>query len=338
MTGELWRSAFSFGKELSYGGKAAATRRMYFRPADSRFTKERAPRVHRFATTTRDNVRALTLGPNVVGGPLVLPLSASELVELLLMTIQGDAAPAEIEAGVAYKWTFAPNANALQSATVEWNDGARAWVATGVLGNSLRIAGNVREETIVTVDTFGQDLELQAMTGGLNHGVPDFIEGWETKLFVDAFGGVPGTTPVTDALLSWDVLISNNLGRKYYANNTKDLGDISVGELQVEATFLLEGKATATASALSDWNAATYKMIRLDFGNNATLGAGANKKFVTVDLPGAWSAIDLGGTDEGTRVYELRYQYIYDPAAGNAFGVEIAAQNGRNGAAAWANR
>jgi hypothetical protein len=61
------------------------------------------------------------------------------------------------------------------------------------------------------------------------------------------------------------------------------------------------------------------------------LGSGADKKFVTVDLPGAWNAVDLGQVDEQTRVYELGLQYVYDPT--NAFGLQIRAQNART--AAW---
>jgi len=52
---------------------------------------------------------------------------------------------------------------------------------------------------------------------------------------------------------------------------------------------------------------------------------------VTIDLPGAWDGVDLGGTDKGTRVYEMSLQYIYDPT--NAYGLQIRCQNARE--TAW---
>jgi hypothetical protein len=54
---------------------------------------------------------------------------------------------------------------------------------------------------------------------------------------------------------------------------------------------------------------------------------GSDYEFVTVDIPGAWEAVDLGQTDENTRAYELSMQYVYDPT--NAFGVQVRAQNER---------
>jgi hypothetical protein len=67
-------------------------------------------------------------------------------------------------------------------------------------------------------------------------------------------------------------------------------------------------------------------LVRVEFGQNEVI-SGADKKFVTVDIPGAWEAVDLGGTDEGTRAYEMSLQYIYDTT--NLFGLQIRAQNAR---------
>jgi hypothetical protein len=53
---------------------------------------------------------------------------------------------------------------------------------------------------------------------------------------------------------------------------------------------------------------------------------------VAIDIPGAWSAYNLGGTDGNSRVYELRLSYVYDPT--NAFGLQVTAMNART--AAWA--
>ena len=129
MSGELWRSYFQIAKETTPGTTVAATRRMYFDIDGSRLSRDRDARAHRFATGSRDNVRAFTLGPTVVGGTLKMPLSASELVELLLMTLAGGVTPADSDP--VFLWTFTPG-NTLDPATLEWYDGARAWEAVTV--------------------------------------------------------------------------------------------------------------------------------------------------------------------------------------------------------------
>ena len=327
MAGELWRQTFQIGKETTPGTAVAATRKMYFNVDDSRLSREREPRPKKFATQSRDNVRAMTLGSEVVGGTVSLPLSSSEIIELLLMALRGGVTG--VQQTAAYLWTFTPG-ETLDSATLEWYDGARGWQMAGAYVNKLQIAGSVNDETKITAELFGMTMNQQSITAGLSDRTPDFIEGWETKLFVDDFGATPGTTQVTGTLKNWDVSIENNLSRKYFAENTQSAGAIIIGELSVKAKFTIEASPAFALTEFNNWDGETKRLVRLDFGNNDVI-SGTEKKFVTVDLPGAWDAYDLGGTDEGTRTYELGLQYIYDPT--NAFGLQIRCQNDRS--AAW---
>lgn len=329
MAGELWRQYWQIGVETTPGTNVAATRRMYFGP-DSRLSREREPRPHRFATASRDNVRAFTLGPVQVGGTLQLPLSAYEIIELLLMTIDGSVTPTG--AGVTQLWTFTPG-NSLKSATVEWTDGANAWEAGGCYGDTLTIKGNANGEAMVEAEIFGMNLSSTTMTGGLTEATPDFIEGWETKLYIDAFEGTPGSTQVTGTLLNWEISIENGLARKYFAANTENAGAITISELTVSARLTFEASAAQSDTEFTNWDAATKRLVRLMFGDNDIVD-GSDTAYVAVDLPGAWSAFDLGGSDENTRAYELTLQYVYDPT--NAFGLQILAQNDRT--AAWVDR
>lgn len=431
MAGELWRQVFQVGKETTPGTGVAATRRMYFSP-DSKLSRERAARPHKFATASRDNVRAFTLGPEVVGGTLKMPLSANEIVEFLLMAIAGDVSPTG--AGAAKLWTFTPGTS-LNAATVEWDDGARVWEGRGVHGGKLVIEGNVKEGIMASLDVFGRSLVASSLTGALTERTPDVIEGWETKIYIDAFGGTPGSTNVPGTLINWSIELDNMLGRKHFADNTLVAGGISIGELGIKVKLTFEASPAAALTEFNNWDVVTERIVRLEFGNNEniavneiqtltitgtptggdftityagqttaaiafdadaaavqsalealsnigvgdvactggdlpgtavvitfggalantdvalmtvddagltggsspeativqTLAGGNRKAFVTVDLPGAWDAFDLGGEDEGTRTYELSQQYIYDPA--NAFGLQIRAQNTRS--AAW---
>lgn len=328
MSGELWRSQFQIGKETTAGIGVPATRKMYLDTDGSMLKREREARPRKFAVGSRDNVRELTLGNTQVSGSAKMPLSASEIIELLLMTIKSGVTPTG--AGVTKLWTFTPG-EALDPATMEWHDGARAWEANGVFGNKLSIDGSVDGSNDVTIDLFGMALETASLTGGLSERTPDFIEGWEAKLYIDAFGGTPGTTEIAGTLINWKIEIENGLDRKYFAGNTLNAGAIPIGELMVKASLTFEASPAVAATEFANWDAATKRLVRLEFGQNEVID-GSDKKFVTVDIPGAWDAFDLGGSDKGTRTYELSLQYVYDPT--NAFGVQIRAQNAR--AMAWA--
>lgn len=327
MAGELWRSYFQIGKETTPGAGVAATRKMYFDKDNSSFTKEQAPRPYKISTGTRDNVRAFTLGNAVVGGSVAMPLSASEIIELLLMTVKGGVTPTG--AGTAKLWTFIPG-ETLEPATVEWLDGARPWEVNGVYGNTLKIEGSVEGEATVTSDLFGLSLAATTMTPALTDRTPDFIEGWETSIYIDALGGTPGSTQVSNTIINWSIELGNGLERKYFAQNTKDAGAITIGELEIKAKLLLEAAASPALTEFDNWNAATERLVRFEFGENEVID-GSDKKFITVDMPGAWDAVSLGSTDKNTRAYELSLQYVYDLT--NAYGLQIRAQNARS--AAW---
>jgi hypothetical protein len=324
MAGELWRPRFQFGEETTAGTRVAATRIMYFSP-DSRLTYEQQPRAHKFATASRDNTRAFTIGHSTVGGNLKMPLSASEIIELLLMGIKGNVSPTTPGGTTPRLWTFTPGTS-LDPVTIEWDDGANVWEAGGCFANKLKFTGAANAEAMLDAEIFGLNYASSSLTGSLAEAVPDFIEGWETKLFIDAFGGTPGSTQVTGFLINWDVEIDNQMNRKYFAANTKDAGAVVIGELVVKAKLTFEASAAQADTEFTNWGAATKRLIRLDFGNNEQI-EGAYNKFVTIDIPGAWELFDLGGTDAGTRVYELSLDYVYDPT--NAFGLQIRCQNAR---------
>lgn len=328
MSGELFRSTFQLGLENPAGTPVAATRKMYFNTDGSNLSGTREPRIHRFATGNRATARAYTQGPQEAGGTVVLPLSASEIIELLLIGIKGGVTP--VGAGVPKVWTFAPDTTALGTATVEWNDGARGLQLAGCRANTLKIAGSANGENVVTAELFGTDLTVEAITGGLPDRVPDFIEGWESKCYIDALGGTPGGTVKSDLLINWDVTFNNNLGRKKWANNTSYYDDIIVGEIGIEASLLIEAAAAQSATEYANWIAETLRLVRLEFGQNDVI-SGGDKKYVILDIPGAWTAFDLGQTDAGTRAYQLSLSGIYDVV--NDFGLQVKCQNAR--AAAW---
>jgi hypothetical protein len=245
MSGEIWRRVFQAAKETTYGVPVAATRKMYFEPS-SNLTRDRSVNRIKASTGTRDQVVDAKARSVVAGGQVVMPLGAAEIVEVLLMGIKGGVAPTTTLG--ASTWVFTPG-NSLDSATLEWYDGYRAWQGAGMLANQLRIARSAGENSDVTLtaDLFGKDVVVMGggLTGSLTDRVPEEIEGWETAIYIDNFGATPGTTLVSNTLISADLTIANNMGRKYFGDNTIATGQVTTGEIEITGQFTFEANAGA---------------------------------------------------------------------------------------------
>jgi hypothetical protein len=268
--GEIWRQRIQVGKETTPGSAVAATRLVYLDNASIKFTKTREPRYHRFATGTRDNVRAYTSGPVAAGGEAKLPVSGDELLEWLLVGLQGSVTPTTPSGATnARLWTFKPSTT-LDSMTIERDDGSgNLSRLSGTRADQIHIAGGVAAANEATITFFAQDREdgwAGPLTGALPQRDPTFLEGWQTRMWLTSFGATPQSVLVPwGVLINWDIRIQNQLGRKYTAMNTKAASAITFGELAVEGTLLLEGNAATTVQELAYWNADTKRLVTLEF-------------------------------------------------------------------------
>ena len=320
MAGELWRGYVQVGKEVTAGTAVAATRRVYLE--DPQMKREREARQHKFSVGRRDNTLNQTLGPEMVMFSGKQPLSADELIELLLSTVNGGVTPSG--AG-PYVWTFAPG-TALDSHTIEWYDGARGWDGAGIVGNKLKISGSVNDRIMVDYEGMGLSMVQASPTAALPDRVPTIIEGWETQLYIDAFGGTAGTTAVNGTLVNWEVELTNSLEHEFFAQNDISAGVITLGEIEVTAKLTFRADPAVALTEFNNWDAETKRLIQLEFGQNEVI-SGPDNLYVKVNLPGAWSAVNLGGSNQNSRMYELSMNYVYDTT--NAYGLQIICQNGR---------
>jgi hypothetical protein len=260
------------------------------------------------------------------------------------------------------------------------------------------------------------------------------MEGWQTRLYMDAFGAVPGTTQIPGLLRNWQVQMQNNLARVYTADNVLAANRVVSGMLDVTSKLTFDANPAQALTEFSNWDAATKRIIRLEFvGPNAEIEAAVNDvqtgtisgspssgamplnvlgvttagvafdatgaqaasaiqtalqaafgstytvggtgsaggpwvitfsgpgvagrtipiitngtstfdagtvgwvhttagysggRSVTVDIPGAWTAVNLGGNADQIRTYELDLQSVYDPTTLAAM-IAITCQNNR---------
>lgn len=324
MPGELWRQQLQIGKEVTPGTQVAATRKVYANNIS--MNRMREARLHAFATGTPDQDRAQTLGAVQAGGSLEMPLSADELVELALITIQGGVTPSTPGGGTTTRlWEFKPGVADLDSATIERDDGARIRSLVGARGNSMRFQGAVGGDNRVTVDLFGTDYVTDTLTPALPARTPTFIEGWETKAYIDAFGATPGTTQL-NGLLNWNIQIQRNLGRVYTANNTLAANRVAPGVIKVSGSILMDAQHADALQLVTDWDAETYRILRLEWGQNEVLEA-ALKRFVTLDIPCALTDPGFNSEDQAIRAYEVTFNGIYEATLGAM--LQLRMQNNR---------
>jgi hypothetical protein len=281
------------GKETTYGTGVAATRIVYASGAPT-LTRTRAARPRQLATGNRYNQRAFTLGPSEVGGSVVIPMSASEMLEWLAITLQGNVSattPTGATNGRLYSYTG--GGTALDSMTLQYDDGARAHRGLGVYGDSMTLAGNANGEATATFALFGVERELNALTGSLSSRVPTITEGYETLVMLDAFGATPGVNQIPSFLQAWSIVYSNGLQRKYLANNRNRMDRAVIAPMSLKATLTVEASTTQAATELAAWDATTKRLVSLRFGFNAInaiSGDTAVNEVQTLTKGGTWSA------------------------------------------------
>lgn len=319
--GALWQERVQMGRQTVVGTPVAATRIAYLETIT--LSKERTNRTHRFKTGRRDNQMAVTQGPTMVSGQVKLPVHPNELLEWLAITF--GVGVITTPGGGTLSRTHTYKVGTQDMMTLERLDGARISQGAGIRGAGMSIDGSVDGDSSATFDLYGDDISdtFTPLTPALTDRNPPFLEGWQTKFYVDALGATPGTTQVTDLLTDWSIKLQNNMARIYAAGNTQAaIGTVS-GELDLtsDLTFLAESAAAATF--LTNWAAGTPKQLRIEFIGAVAIEAAIFPR-ITIDLPGYWDNPDRNKEAFGAvRAYGAPLTYIYDSTL--AAGIVIAA-------------
>lgn len=284
MAGEIYRSTVQVGKQTSAQAAVAATRRVYVGAPS--ITRERESRPKSFATGDRQPVRAHRSGPAIVAGSIQTGVVPDELLEWL----EGTFGPASVStpsgATNARRHVYTPSDPSYM--TIEHNDGANPWQGIGMRCNGMNVSLAVSGEVSVTFPLFGLERQpLDAMTAGLPERTPPTSEGWESRFYIDALGGTPGTTRIDDVLAAADISFTNNLGRKYLASNRREASKLPAGVIGLTGSLRMEASEAQVLAEYLNWEADTYRLFRLEIGNNDVIDAGTNEvQSITVDAAG----------------------------------------------------
>lgn len=277
--GQLWSSVFQYGRETVAGVAVPASRKAYFETG-SVLTVQQAANEHRFAVGRPDNLLSVTPGPVTAAGSLSLPASASELPEIFLLGLRGGVTPVLLSGGtLAQVWTFKPGGN-LDSATIEWDDGANVWQGAGAQLNGVTITGDASGTLMVSGDIFATDVIPMpggVVTPALTDRVPDFLEGWQSRLFLGSFGSAFSALNYMPGLLrNWTINIAaNNLGRIRTADNTLATRRIVRGQFGATAQVTFDAYGAGAIAEFNNWRANTSRALGFEFvGPAAGIEAG----------------------------------------------------------------
>jgi hypothetical protein len=300
MAGELYTQSVQVGKQVSAQAAVAATRRVYVMSPS--ITRERESRPKAFATGDRMPVRAHRSGPAIVAGSIQTGCVADELLELLEATFGPAAISTPSGATNARRHVYTPGDPSY--ITVEHKDGARIWQGFGMRCNGMNVSLSVAGEVTVTFPLFGLERQpLDAMTAGLPERTPPTTEGWEARFYIENLGGTPGTTRVDDVLAAADIAFTNNLGRKWLASNRREASKLPAGVIGLTGSLRMEASEAQALTEYLNWEADTYRLFRLEIGNNDVIDAGTNEvQSITVDAAGGTFTVTstAGGSSETT--------------------------------------
>jgi hypothetical protein len=323
MSGEIWRSQAAVALQPSTTIVQPATRRVYWQDPTIMVTQPSV--VHRAAVGRRDNVFAVTSGANQASGKLAMPMSAEEILEVLSMGISASPVITTPATGVLTRLhTYKPGAT--QNATIEWFDGKRGWIGNGFSCDTIDIAGSVDADNTISATLFGADVVAGTVTGGLTERDPTFIQSWQTRLFCDPVASAPGTTEMPGTLINWAISIKNNLSRVFTASNSKAADRVIAGELDVTAKLTFDADDAGGLAEFTNWLNATSRMIRVEFQDETGFIETTLRRFVTIDIGGRWTAVDITGSAQGVRTYALDFQSIYNATAASMITIRAQAQ------------
>lgn len=247
-------------------------------------------------------------------------LDLDDVVEQLKMAVNSAITPTG--AG-PYVWTFTPG-NTLASATLEWDASGEEYEMNGCMCDSFALSGDANGDDVqLEMSGPGKQRSTTTMTSLSDHAT-NVVQGWELKLYIDALGGTPGTTELATTLIRWNIEVQNGLARKRRGDNTRYIAGLARGRRMLTGSILAEMNSS-TLTEITNQEAVTERLIRLELGNNVDAGGG--NYYMYIDVPCVLRTHTIEDDAEIT-VVSFDFTSLYDTT--NAFAYRFTVQNARS--------
>lgn len=327
--GELVLRRIQVGIETTRGTAVAATKKLYGTLVPTRAQPRRFAVEDRgmFTDKFRGNPKLIEAGFTLNHDLLFedAPLYAA-------CYLNGGAAGVGT-AGTGYVWAINPDTStdSLKTMTIEAGDDTIAWqgafatfdTSDWTLGVDEAItvatAGFVREwlpqqpsnpnntQGSSSYTAPGIPSTFTGFTGSIAERAVESVMGWQSKLFVDAAGTAPGTTPLTGRFIAATWGVHNQNKRKYFGDGSAVFSKLGRGRRQIHASITFEAIDTAQYQLFYNNNESVVRISAVGGAISATtygvtsgiMAAGAvitaiTTTALTAAIPGG-TGISVGG-------------------------------------------
>jgi hypothetical protein len=221
---------------------------------------------------------------------------------------------ASAAASTTYAWKYAaPAATAAVTPefyTIEYGEptGA-AYQLEGALVSEVRLSGSVDDGMWqAEVSFIGETIAAEAMTTGLSNRTVDVCRFADTDLYIDAWGGTLGSTPVAASLISAELRFSPGRHLKHFAGSVTP---VTYGDSRWEGEMTLVLEFNSTVKAYVDAllaPAVVQKQIRL----KTEQGTGTTIRTMQVDFAGTLvDGVKLFEDRDGNITISLKFNGTY---------------------------
>lgn len=220
--------------------------------------------------------------------------------------------------GKIWTWTFPTTTIPTpKTYTVQGGDNEGVQQMTYTFADTIKLSGASGGAWSVGAGLKGRSVEPLpgGFTGALSLPSVEEILFGKSQLYIDAVGGVIGTTLKSSTLLAATLDIKTGLMPVFTANGQLyfDFVKPTAHEITLEITFEYDGTSIAEFAA---WRAGTPRQIRIKTtGSNLTVaGTGYTTKTMLIDAVGKWESFskidEQDGNDTVTGTLKVRYNTV----------------------------
>lgn len=326
-----------YGAEGAHGTAVAADTKLYFEyAAPEQDRVHRVPRSDHGRRITRLAKNATVESVFSEGGSLrdTDGLYYQALPLLLNACLDGGNTGSEANAGQGdYLWTIdAPltGSETLDTFTLEWGDDGQYYETAYCLIPELSItfdATNGEVHATATVD--GDMVKQTSQSSVATNPSAEYINGALFRLYVDDTWASAGSTELSDALVSGELVIRGGAHHKKFGSASRLVDSHGQGEIDAELRLTLERTAAVSTEELKyraadEDTAPSMRCIRLIATGDA-IGASGSVSTLRVDMIGTWEswntmAAEIDGNTQDEVVFRLADD---DTAAADVLTVDV---------------
>jgi hypothetical protein len=244
------------------------------------------------------------------------PATFEQIPNIFEMAIKGTTAGTSDTPGTGYSYTYimprtstefmyvtpSTSANAIKTYTIEGGDNNQAEVMEFGHVTDFELSFKAGEAVMVTANIAGRQVALQAFTSSTAATTPTVFEILTSKgkVYVDESTATPGTTQITNEILSGSLKVKTGLVAVPTADGALTFSFVKGTRPDVTLELVFEHSTFAIAEKVK-WRAGTERLYRLDFSGSALTSTGTvyGTKKLIVDVAGKYEKFSALADDNG---------------------------------------